>query len=95
MSKPNITLVVGFRNDCDDFFKYEIKSRGHLKHTTPFIFYLNGCVEALYYTKDLMQKCCDDDIILKAWEGRWKTDIFAFRFGDLKEFIEKNEVRII
>jgi hypothetical protein len=86
--KPNITEIGnGIRMDCNDFFMYEITPVEHRKHTTPFIFYLNGKVEVIYYLKELLQKANDNDIILKAWVGQWRTDIFAFKLSELKEHI--------
>jgi hypothetical protein len=92
--KANLKGTLGFRYDCQDFFKYEIAGTAHLKHQVPYIFILNGVAQAVYYTRDLMKLACDEDIILKGWQGQWKTDIFSFKFKDLREYIEKENVRI-
>ena len=91
----NIKSIIGFRQDCLDLFKYEIASVGHRKHSTPFIFFLNGNVEAIYYTHRLLSVGVDDDVILKAWVGRWKTDVFAFTVKELRKYIDDNHIRII
>ncbi len=86
--KANIIEIgSGLRKDCNNFFMYDITPVEYRKHTTPFIFYLDGKVEAIYYLKELLQKANDNDIILKAWVGKWSTDIFAFKLSDLKEYI--------
>lgn len=92
--KPNITDVKGFRTDCQDFFKYQIGCTEHLMHTTPFIFFLNGMVQTVYYTRELLKIANDNDTILKAWVGKWRTDVFAFKVKDLKEYLSQNNVRI-
>lgn len=95
MPKPNIVSTLGFRTDCQDLFKYEIEYKQHLKHQTPYIFFLDGVAEALYYTREVLSRASDEDIVFKSWVGKWKTDVFAIRVKELREFIEKNEIRII
>lgn len=92
--QANLKSTLGFRNDCQDLFKYEITGTAHLKHKVPFIFILDGVAQAVYYTRELMMLACDEDIILKGWQGQWKTDIFAFKFKELREYIEKENVKI-
>ena len=91
----NIKSTEGFRTDVDDLFKYEIAHVEHRKHPTPFILFLKDTVEAIYYTHTLLSKTVDDDVILKAWVGKWKTDVFAFTVRNLREYIEANNIRII
>ena len=92
--KPNLVTTQGFRTDTTDYFKH-VGYREHLKHATPFIFYLMGCVEAVYYTRDLLKKAADDDIILQAWVGQWTSDVFAFKLKDLRDYIQKENIKIL
>lgn len=94
--KPNINNVNNFRTPDDEgLFFNTITCVEHRQQTTPFIFMCNGDVHAINYTYELFKVANDNDIILKAWVGKWKTDIFAFKVGDLKEYIDKNNISII
>jgi hypothetical protein len=92
----NIKEIKGFRTDCDDFFKYEIAEIGQNKHTTPFIYFANKNVEAIFYTKELLSKTKDkgNDLILKTWFSKGNTDIFVFSIYALKKYIKKNNIII-
>ena len=81
----NLKSVNGFRESNEDFF-YTLKLDNPThKETTPFIYYKNDEVFCIYSINELLGVAEDNDIVLKAWVGKWKTDIFSFTIIELKQ----------
>ena len=93
--KSNISEVgEGLRTPDDSFFD-TITRCEHKQQVTPFIFYLDGKVIGIWKTPDLFRVANDNDIIIKGWVGNWKTDMFAFKVSELKEYIKRKGLKIL
>jgi hypothetical protein len=75
------------RTDLEDYFKHV--SYGDDRQYTPFVRVSAKGVEGFYKLSDLLQAGKDKDIILQTWVGKWRSDVFAFRFKDIKDYFIK------
>lgn len=76
----------GFRTSCKEYFDYVSSMSDNRQQISPFILYKNNKVKAIAYTRDLLAEAKPNDIILQAWPGKWKTDVFTFKMSEFLEY---------
>ncbi len=92
--KSNVSEIGNGLRTPDDGFFNTITWHEHRQQTTPFIYYLDGKVIGIWHTVELLNITNDNDIIIKGWVGQWSTDMFAFKISELKEYIDRNNIKI-
>jgi hypothetical protein len=77
----------GSRPIGKDYLRYMGSVSLGKAQVSPFILIKKDTVECITHSRTLFEKAKDKDIILHAWPGKWKTDVFAYTFKELKELM--------
>lgn len=98
MSQKEIDGVIfngKLRTDVEDYFKLnEALTQPEMKHT-PFIAIGQTddgktSIDVVYSLKDLLEYFVDDVTVINQWTGKWRSDYFIFRVGDIRAHFENN-----
>lgn len=78
--------AAGFRKADNDYFNYLFCVSPRRAQVSPIIVIRDTKVAAYTHWGTLFEaKMPDNTLILHAWPGEWRTDVFAYSFGEFKK----------
>ena len=94
MDIPKIRVYKeSYRKPCDDYFEYVFYTKPTCRHVSPFTLIKERkqaiTIQSITHLNILQEKANDDDIIFHAWPGERNTDIFTYKYSELKEAYSK------
>lgn len=84
--------VEGFRKPTEDYFNYVSFKKDTHQQTTPFILCKDGVVKEITHISTLLSEAKSDDVVLHAWPGQWRTDVFAFKMSEFLDYRKSHNI---
>ena len=73
------------RTDLETYFSNYVFEYPARKQKSPFIVINNSRVTSCYYIDQLL-KFPDNALVFQAWPGQWRSDVFHYTVGDLRNW---------
>lgn len=88
-----ISYIENCREICREYFSNFVFSiPTDEKQITPFIIIENNNIYSAYSVDILVKTYYNSSIVLQAWPGKWRTDVFHCKVQDFKNWIDKREI---
>jgi hypothetical protein len=97
-NKKNLDLKEPYskncRSVCKEYFEYVFSVSGNSKQVSPFIIFEKNKIYTTYYLSNLLSYYYDNSVILHAWPGKWRTDIFCSTIDDFKYWRKERKLKV-
>lgn len=84
--------LFGFREGGFDLFNHIMYIPPTRQQESPFVLIKhNGNIKEMKSVNELLDNARPDEWVLVTWVGKWKSDVFKFKCGDLERYIENQK----
>ena len=77
--------ITGLRKANDNYFSF---ANWDGRQVTPFIIVRRNEIIAVESLESLLMNGKDNDTILHAWPGEWRTDIISYKLKKFKDWLK-------